>query len=266
MPAALEHPEQPEGNLERFISVPTCAGRQTALYVGGRGSAACVPRRVSIVDMRSGFVDRADAGEVLAAAVADTLGADVPGSDVVVLGLPRGGIPVAAVVAGRLHATLDLLAVRKVGAPGHVELAIGAIASGGLVVVNDDLVAQLGLRRRALQDRLDVARRELDDQERRLRGDRPRPQLEDRVVVLVDDGVATGATMRAAVLAVRTTSPRRIVAAVPVGPPDTCAELAAVADDLVCPVQPPSFVAVGQWYRDFSTTTDADVLRLLAGQ
>jgi putative phosphoribosyl transferase len=216
--------------------------------------------------VRSGFVDRTDAGEVLAAAVADALGPDVPGSTVVVLGLPRGGIPVAAPVARRLGATLDLLAVRKVGTPGHVELAIGAIASGGLVFINEPLVAQLGLRQRDVDTRLDVARRELDDQERRLRGDRPRPELEDRVVVLVDDGVATGATMRAAVLAVRTADPRCIVVAVPVGPPDTCAELAAVADDLVCPVQPPAFTAVGQWYRDFSTTTDEDVLRLLAAR
>jgi putative phosphoribosyl transferase len=216
--------------------------------------------------VRSGFVDRTDAGEVLAAAVADALGPEAAGSALVVLGLPRGGIPVAAVVARRLDATLDLLAVRKVGTPGHVELAIGAIASGGLVFINELLVAQLGLRRREVEARLDVARRELEDQERRLRGDRPRPDLEGRVVVLVDDGLATGATMRAAVLAVRTANPQRVVVAVPVGPPDTCAELAAVADDLVCPVQPPAFAAVGQWYRNFSTTTDEDVLRLLAAQ
>ncbi len=216
-----------------------------------------------MVTVRSGYFDRTDAGEVLAAAVADALGPDVPGSDIVVLGLPRGGIPVAAAVAGRLDATLDLLAVRKVGTPGHVELAIGAIASGGLVVLNDALVAQLGLRRQDVDHRLDIARRELDDQERRLRGDRPRPELDGKVVVLVDDGIATGATMRAAVLAVRTAAPRRIVVAVPVGPPDTCAEMALVADDVVCPLQPPGFAAVGQWYRDFSTTTDEDVLRVL---
>jgi putative phosphoribosyl transferase len=221
---------------------------------------------VSIVDVRSGFVDRTDAGEVLADAVADALDPGVSGVDVVVLGLPRGGVPVAAVVARRLGAILDLLAVRKVGTPGHVELAIGAIASGQLVFINESLVAQLGLRQRDVEGRLEVARRELEDQERRLRGDRPRPELEGRVVVLVDDGVATGATMRAAVLAVRTANPQRIVVAVPVGPPDTCAELAAVADDLVCPVQPPAFAAVGQWYRDFSTTTDEDVLRILATQ
>lgn len=215
--------------------------------------------------MRSRYTDRADAGVRLADAVAASLGATVP-SDVIVLGLPRGGVPVAAPVAARLGATLDILAVRKVGTPGHVELAIGAIASGGLVVRNDVLVAQLGLRERAVARRLTVARKELDAQERRLRGDRPRPVLADRIVVLVDDGLATGATMRAAVLAVRTAGPRRIVVAVPVGPPDTCAELATVADDVVCPQQPPDFMAVGQWYVDFSTTTDDDVLRLLADQ
>jgi hypothetical protein len=129
---------------------------------------------VSIVDVRSGFVDRTDAGEVLADAVADALDPGVSGVDVVVLGLPRGGVPVAAVVARRLGAILDLLAVRKVGTPGHVELAIGAIASGQLVFINESLVAQLGLRQRDVEGRLEVARRELEDQERRLRGDRPR--------------------------------------------------------------------------------------------
>jgi putative phosphoribosyl transferase len=212
--------------------------------------------------MRS-FADRADAGRQLADAVVERLG-PLPGADVVVLGLPRGGVPVAAVVARRLAATLDVLAVRKIGTPGHTELAIGAIASGGLVVRNDALIAQLGLRRRVVDKRLSIARDELEQQERHLRGDRPRPALDGRVVVLVDDGLATGATMRAAVLAVRTTVPRRIVVAVPVGPPDTCSELEAVADDVVCPLRPPLFVAVGQWYDDFSTTTDADVLRLLA--
>jgi putative phosphoribosyl transferase len=214
--------------------------------------------------MRSRFVDRHDAGAHLADAVAVALGPTAP-ADVIVLGLPRGGVPVAAPVAARLGAPLDVLAVRKVGTPGHVELAIGAIASGGLVVRNADLVTQLGLGDRAVERRVAVARKELAGQERRLRGDRPPPALADRIVVLVDDGLATGATMRAAVLAVRTARPRRIVVAVPVGPPDTCADLATVADDVVCPMQPPDFMAVGQWYVDFSTTSDDDVLRLLGG-
>jgi predicted phosphoribosyltransferase len=209
------------------------------------------------------YRDRENAGRRLADAVVAALGPTPPG-DVIVLGLPRGGVPVAAPVAAQLGAPLHILAVRKVGTPWHVVLAIGAVASGGLVVRNDALVAQLGLRERDVERRLAIAMEELEAQERRLRGDRPRPELADRIVVLVDDGLATGATMRAAVLAVRTAEPRRIVVAVPVGPPDTCAELAKVADEVVCPLQPPDFMAVGQWYVDFSTTTDDDVLRLLA--
>lgn len=186
------------------------------------------------------------------------------GGDVVVLALPRGGVPVAAAVADRLGAPLDVLTVRKVGTPGHVELALGAVASGGLVVLNDDLVARLGLGEGAVSARVDVARRELAERDRRLRGDRPAPELDGRTVVVVDDGLATGATMRAAVAAVRTASPQRVVVAVPVGPPDTVAELATEADDVICPLQPPDFAAVGQWYRDFGETTDADVVELLA--
>ena len=181
-------------------------------------------------------------------------------------GCRGGGVPVAAPVAHRLGAELDVLAVRKIGTPGHTELAIGAIASGGLVVRNDELIARLGVRRSAVEERLAVARDELAAQERRLRGDRPHPRLAGRTVVLVDDGLATGATMRAAVLAVRTAEPDRLVVAVPVGPPDTCAELAAVADDVVCPYQPADFVAVGQFYDDFRATTDTDVLQLLAAR
>ena len=157
-----------------------------------------------------------------------------------------------------------MLGVRKIGAPQHHELAIGAVASGELVVLNDHVIAMLALGDAAVERRTDVARHELVEQERRLRGDRPRPSLAGRTVILVDDGLATGATMRAAVVAVRTAGPQCLVVAVPVGPPDTCAELEAVADIVVCPRQPSRFVAVGEWYADFSATTDADVLRLLA--
>ena len=137
-----------------------------------------------------------------------------------------------------LGAPLDVLAVRKVGTPGHIELAIGAVASGGLVVRNEDLIYQLGLDERDVAHRVEVARRELEEQERRLRGDRPRPSLDGRTVVIVDDGMATGATMRAAVAAVRTAAPAQVVVAVPVAPPDTCDELARVADRVVCPYRP----------------------------
>lgn len=205
------------------------------------------------------YRDRADAGLVLA----EVLSGGDHGAEPVVLGLPRGGVPVAAPIAERLGGHLDVMTVRKIGAPHHVELAIGAVASGRLVVLNDDVIWQLGLRPEDVDRRTQVALGELAEQERRFRGDRPMPALAGRTVVLVDDGLATGATMRAAVRAVRTAGPARVVVAVPVGPPDTCAELARLADELVCPLQPASFSAVGQWYRDFTATTDDDVLRLL---
>ena len=208
---------------------------------------------------RARFTSRREAGQVLAAEVAPRM----PVGRAVVLGLPRGGVPVAAEVATRLGAALDVLTVRKIGTPGHVELAIGAIASGGLVVRNDDLIARLGLSESDVAARIDVAAAELAERDQRLRGDRPPPALADAVVVLVDDGLATGATMRAAVAAVRSAGPARIVIAVPVGPPDTVADLTGLVDVVVCPRQPATFVAVGEWYVDFSATTDDDVIALL---
>ncbi len=212
--------------------------------------------------MRRGarFRDRADAGRVLAAAVLDVLDPDPDG---LVLALPRGGVPVAIPVAAALGAALDLITVRKIGTPGHRELAIGAVASGDLVVRNDRVISELRLSAEAVDAATHQALDELTERERRLRGDRPRPALADRSIVIVDDGMATGASMRAAVQAVRTAGPAVIVVAVPVGPPDTCAELEAVADRVICPRQPAGFSAVGEWYVDFSETTDADVLQLL---
>ena len=208
---------------------------------------------------RGRYASRAEAGRVLAEDVA----ARLAGTSAIVLGLPRGGVPVAAEVAARLGAPLDILSVRKIGTPGHVELAIGAIASGGLVVRNDDLIARLALTTDEVAKRLEIAQQELAERDRRLRGDRPPPQLAGLVVVLVDDGLATGATMRAAIGAVRTAGPERVVVAVPVGPPDTVAELAGLADEVICPRQPAGFVAVGEWYRDFAEITDAEVVDLL---
>jgi predicted phosphoribosyltransferase len=210
------------------------------------------------------YRDRLEAGQILADQVAERM---PPGDEAalppVVLGLPRGGVPVAAPVAARLGAPLDVLTVRKIGTPHHEELAIGAVASGGLRVLNDELIAHLGLSAPVVEQRTNLARRELEQREARLRGDRPPVPLAGRTVIVVDDGLATGATMRAAVGAVRSAGARTVVVAVPVGAPDSCAELERLADVVVCPLRPVDFSAVGQWYDDFSATTDNEVVRLL---
>jgi predicted phosphoribosyltransferase len=204
------------------------------------------------------FRDRRDAGRLLA----ERLAAET-WHDPVILALPRGGVPVAFEIATALHAPLDVLVVRKVGAPHHREFGIGAIAEGGVTIRDDSAARMVGVSLDRFDRLAAEERRELERRVQLYRGDRSLPQLDGRDVVLVDDGLATGATMRAAVRAVRTAEPARVIVAVPVGPPDTCADLAALADDLVCPLQPPSFSAVGQWYVDFGATTDDDVLRLL---
>ncbi|MGI9053994.1 MAG: phosphoribosyltransferase [Ilumatobacteraceae bacterium] len=223
---------------------------------------------------RRAYQDRHEAGTELADLVAIHLAGHLAGTDrspntvdvdVVVLGLARGGVPVAAPIAVRLGAPLDVLTVRKIGAPGQRELAIGAVASGGLIMFNDDLVARLGLRRREIDDLAARARAELVEKEARFRRDHPAVPLAGRVVVVVDDGLATGATMQVALAAVRTAEPASMVAAIPVGAPDSCRRVAESADVLICPFQPEDFSAVGQWYRDFSATSDDEVLRLLAG-
>jgi predicted phosphoribosyltransferase len=183
--------------------------------------------------------------------------------DVLILALPRGGVPVACEIARELGAPLDVFVVRKLGAPGQAELAIGAIASGGVRVLNEDVVATLGVGQTDLER---VTARELDELRRReaaYRHDRPTPSIAGRVVVLVDDGLATGATMRAAIAALRVQQPARIVVAVPVGARDTVREIGLLCDELVCPLTPAGFGAVGEWYDDFSETTDEDVRRLI---
>ena len=184
-------------------------------------------------------------------------------SDALVLALPRGGVPVADEVAKALHAPLDVFVVRKLGAPGHEELAMGAIASGGVRVLNDDTIQWYRLSEAAIDA---VARRELAELERRERvyrqGRSPLP-IGGRTVILVDDGLATGATMQAAVLAARRLEPTRIVVAVPVGAYESCVALSTVADEVVCPMVPPSLSAVGLWYHDFSQTTDEEVREIL---
>jgi predicted phosphoribosyltransferase len=204
------------------------------------------------------FRDRPDAGRRLA----ERLG-PIPG-DVVVLGLPRGGIPVAYEVARALGAPLDVFVVRKLGVPGHEELAMGAIASGGVRVVNRDVVEALGIPPRVLDEVARAEGRELERRERSYRDGRAAPEVGGRTVVLVDDGLATGSTMRAAVAALRQLRPARVVIAVPVAAASTCEELRAEVDDVVCADTPEPFVAVGRFYEDFSQTTDDEVRALLA--
>ena len=206
------------------------------------------------------FADRQAAGRALARA----LGSYANREDVVVLALPRGGVPVAFEVARAIDAPLDVFVVRKLGAPGHPELAMGAIASGGVRVLNDRVVAWYHPSPEELQRITDGEMRELERREQAYRGDRARIPIEGKVAILVDDGLATGASMRAAVQAARRLTPSRLVVAVPVGAPDSCAAIADLADEVVCVLQPESFDAVGLWYDDFLQTTDEEVRTLLA--
>lgn len=183
--------------------------------------------------------------------------------DAIVLGLPRGGVPVAAEIAGALGAELDLMLVRKLGTPGQKELAMGAIASVGNPVINEDVVRSLGISEAEIRQVEVAERRELERRERLYRGERPPPKLTKRCVILVDDGLATGATMRAAVNAVRQESPARVVIAVPVAPADTVEMLGSQVDDLVCLAMPDYFRAIGIWYVDFSQVSDDEVRQIL---
>jgi predicted phosphoribosyltransferase len=183
--------------------------------------------------------------------------------DVVVLGLPRGGVPVAHEVARALEAPLDVFIVRKLGVPAHRELAMGAIASGGVRVLNRDVVDAYGLSDASIDEVVRDEAAELERRERTYREGRAALELSGRIVLLVDDGLATGASMKAAVEAVRLRGPARIVVAVPVGSPETCREFAGIADEIVCVRTPEYFSAVGQWYRDFSQTSDEEVRQLL---
>lgn len=207
------------------------------------------------------FRDRADAGRTLASRLQAYAGRD----DVVVLGLPRGGVPVAAEVAAALGAPLDVFVVRKLGVPGHDELAMGAIASGGVRVLNPSVIRGLRITDAAIAE---VAAREAAELARRTHAYRGRagvgPDVAGKVVIVVDDGLATGSTMRAAVAALRAHEPSRIVCAVPVGAPSTCAELAEEADEVVCALMPRDFHAVGQWYEDFAPPSEGEIRQLLA--
>jgi putative phosphoribosyl transferase len=205
------------------------------------------------------FRNRSEAGRLLAGKLTAYAGR----SDVVVLGLPRGGIPVAFEVAQALHAPLDVFVVRKLGLPGHEEMAMGAIATGGVRVLNEEVVRALGISDQMIDAVAAEEQEELMRREQAYRGNRPTPRLRGKTVILVDDGLATGSTMRAAVAALRRQGPDRIVVAVPVGASETCGEFQGEADEIVCARTPEPFYAVGLWYRDFSQTTDEEVHELL---
>lgn len=205
------------------------------------------------------FHDRRDAGRALAA----ELGAFTGRSDVVVLALPRGGVPVAFEVARVLHAPLDVFLVRKLGVPGQEELAMGAIATGGVRLVNEEVVQSLGIPDWVIEEVARKEQRELERREQSYRDDRPEVEVGGKTVLLIDDGLATGSSMRAAVAALRRRQPARIVIAVPVAPEETCEEFGREVDHVICARTPEPFFSVGRWYADFSQTTDEEVHDLL---
>jgi putative phosphoribosyl transferase len=205
------------------------------------------------------FADRRDAGRKLARELSHYAGR----KDVLVLGLPRGGIPVAFEVAKVLQASLDVFLVRKLGVPGHGELAMGAISLGDIEVWNPEVVRMMGVPEHTIELVAQRERKELERRERAYRGDRSQPEVEGRIVILVDDGLATGASMRAAVAALRRRRPERVVVAVPTAAPETCAEFENLVDEVVCATTPHPFYGVGAWYADFAQTTDEEVRRLL---
>jgi putative phosphoribosyl transferase len=205
------------------------------------------------------FRDRTEAGRLLA----ETLREYANRNDVVVLALPRGGVPVGFEVAKALNAPLDVFVVRKLGLPGQEELAMGAIASGGTGVLNRELIRALGIPDEMVEQVTREEQRELERREREYRDGRPPVDVRGRTVILVDDGLATGSSMRVAALALKQKEPTQIVVAVPVAPSESCAELESVADRVVCAVTPEPFWGVGQWYEDFPQTSDEEVRDLL---
>jgi predicted phosphoribosyltransferase len=207
----------------------------------------------------SRFRDRTEAGRRLAEVLAPYAGRP----NLLILALPRGGVPVAYEVARALHAPLDLLLVRKLGVPGHEELAMGAIASGGVRILSEDVISMLGIDDREISTVAAVEEEELGRRERLYRDGRPPPDVRGRTVILVDDGLATGSTMRAAAAALKVQGPERLIVAVPVAPPETCEALAQEVDDVVCALSPEPFLSVGTWYQDFTQTSDGEVRDLL---
>ena len=205
------------------------------------------------------YSNRSEAARLLAEVLQPYAGR----SDVLILGLPRGGVPVAYEVAQALKAPLDLMLVRKLGVPGHAELAMGAIATGGIRVLNTEVIEELGISDAAIERVTAREQQELQRRDQVYRGHRPPPDMEGRCVILVDDGLATGATMRSAIAAVRRQQPAHLVVAVPVAPPHTVAVLREEADEVVCPATPEPFFSIGLWYEDFAPVTDEEVRVLL---
>jgi putative phosphoribosyl transferase len=209
--------------------------------------------------MKLPIENRRVAGDALAEALTAYRGR----KDVIVLALPRGGVPVAYQIAKALDVALDLMLVRKLGTPGQRELAMGALASGGARVLNEDIVAGLGISEAVIEQAVADEQRELDRREQAYRGERLRPDIEGQTIILVDDGLATGATMRAAVAALRSQQPAQIVVAVPVAPAQTIMVLRREVDAVICLETPEPFMAIGQWYRDFTQVSDSEVKTLL---
>jgi putative phosphoribosyl transferase len=205
------------------------------------------------------FRNRSEAGQILAKHLQHYK--NRPG--VLVLGLPRGGVPVAYEVSHDLNAPLDVFVVRKLGVPGHQELAMGAIASGGVRILHEGVIRELGIPERTIDIVSENETRELERREQIYRGERPAPQIDNRTIIVVDDGLATGSSMRAAVRALRQQNPSRLVVAVPTAPADTCNQLREIVDEVVCAVTPDPFFAVGGSYADFSQTTDDEVRDLI---
>jgi putative phosphoribosyl transferase len=209
--------------------------------------------------MTTRFCNRTEAGQILARHLSA-----YANKDVLVLGLPRGGVPVAFEVAKALNAQLDICLVRKLGVPGRKELAMGAIASGGVRVLNYEVVNWLGIDRQTIDQVATQELQELQRRDRAYRDDRPQPKIKNRTVILIDDGIATASTMRAAIAVIQKQQPQRIVVAIPVAPPSTCEELRDEVDEVICLTTPEPMYAIGLWYEDFSQTTDAEVRDLLA--
>jgi predicted phosphoribosyltransferase len=205
------------------------------------------------------FSDRADAGRILASKLTNYKGR----TDTVILALPRGGIPVAYEIGKELGVPVDVFVVRKLGVPGQEELAMGAIATGGMRIINYDVVEQLGINQETIDAVTDQERKELRRREQLYRGERPPREIRGRSVILVDDGIATGSTMRAAIAALRQLGPARIVVAVPVASPETCQQIGAEVDEIICAATPQSLHAISQGYERFEQTTDEEVRDLL---